>query len=145
MASAWLRSGRHGVVINIGSVNGMLCYSHPTYSGAKAAVFSLTQNMAALLGPDNIRVNAIAPGTIRNPAWGARSTKEPTLLADLARYIPLGRIGTPEHVADAVAFLASDAASHITCVILHVDGGLTTGVLPMAIQISGGPRSESAS
>lgn len=128
---------KRGAVINIGSVNGMAFYGHPTYSAAKAAVFSLTQSMAALLGADNIRINAIAPGTIRNPAWDARSVEEPALFEELARYIPLGRVGNPEHVADAVAFLASDAASHITGVILPVDGGLTTGVLPMAIQISG--------
>jgi NAD(P)-dependent dehydrogenase (short-subunit alcohol dehydrogenase family) len=129
-----------GAVINIGSVNGMAFYSHPTYSAAKAAVFSLTQTMAALLGADGIRVNAVAPGTIRTAAWDRRLADDPEVFEELARYVPLGRVGTPEHVADAVAFLASPAASHITGVILPVDGGLTTGILPMALNISGGPR-----
>jgi NAD(P)-dependent dehydrogenase (short-subunit alcohol dehydrogenase family) len=118
----------------------MAFYSHPTYSAAKAAVFSLTQTMAALLGADGIRVNAVAPGTIRTAAWDHRLAEDPEVFEELARYVPLGRVGTPEHVADAVAFLASPAASHITGVILPVDGGLTTGILPMALNISGGPR-----
>jgi NAD(P)-dependent dehydrogenase (short-subunit alcohol dehydrogenase family) len=130
---------KRGAVINIGSVNGMAFYSHPTYSAAKAALFSLTQSMAALFGTDNVRINAIAPGTIRTPAWDTLLAKEPTILDELTPYIPLRRVGAPEHIAEAVAFLASDAASHITGVVLPVDGGLTTGILPMAQKING-PR-----
>lgn len=126
-----------GVIINIGSVNGMAFYSHPTYSAAKAAAFSLTQSMAALYGGRGVRVNAIAPGTIRTPIWDFKVEADPAILDHLTPYIPLGRVGTPKHIADAVAFLASADAAHITGVILPVDGGLTTGILPMAHEISG--------
>jgi meso-butanediol dehydrogenase/(S,S)-butanediol dehydrogenase/diacetyl reductase len=127
----------HGCIVNIGSVNGLAFYSHPTYSAAKAALFSLTQSMAGLFGRQGIRVNAIAPGTIRTPIWDEKVSADPTIFGGLEPYLPLGHVGLPEHIADAVAFLVSDAASHITGTILPVDGGLGIGILPMATLING--------
>lgn len=126
-----------GAIVNIGSVNGLAFYSHPTYSAAKAALFSLTQSMAALYGEAGVRVNAVAPGTIATPIWDAKLEKDRGIFDALMPYIPLRTIGRPDHVADAVCYLASDRAGHITGVILPVDGGLATGILPMARQISG--------
>jgi NAD(P)-dependent dehydrogenase (short-subunit alcohol dehydrogenase family) len=128
---------QRGSIVNIGSVNGLAFYSHPTYSAAKAALFSLTQSTAGLFGRHGIRVNAIAPGTVRTPIWDEKVSADPSIFGGLEPYLPLGRVGLPEHIADAVAFLASDAASHITGAILPVDGGLGVGILPMATLING--------
>lgn len=128
---------KRGAIINIGSVNGLAFYSHPTYSAAKAALFSLTHSMAALYGANGVRVNAVAPGTIATPIWDVKLEENRKIFDALTPYIPLGTIGRPDHVADAVCFLASDRAAHITGVILPVDGGLATGILPMAHHIHG--------
>ena len=92
----------------------------PTYSSAKAGITSLTTNLAASLAPEGIRVNAVAPGTIRTRVWvgqeGGADQMQPLY--------PLGRVGEPEDVAGAVAFLASSDAAWITGHTLPVDGGL---------------------
>lgn len=129
---------RHGggSIVNIGSVNGLAFYSHPTYSAAKAALFSLTQSMAGLFGPAGVRVNAVAPGTIRTPIWDEKVAEDPQIFASLEPYLPLGHVGTPDDIADAVAYLASGAARHVTGVVLPVDGGLGVGILPMVHAIN---------
>ena len=118
---------RTGVIINIGSVNGHAAYGQPAYSAAKAGLESLTQNLAVRYGPYGIRANAVAPGTVRTPAWRSREEANPALFDQLARWYPTGRVGTPEDIAHAVLFLASDRAAWITGTTLTVDGGLTAG------------------
>ncbi|WP_210418089.1 SDR family NAD(P)-dependent oxidoreductase [Ruania zhangjianzhongii] len=118
---------RAGVIINIGSVNGHAAYGQPSYSAAKAGLESLTQNLAVRYGPFGIRANAVAPGTVRTPAWRSREESNPAIFDQLARWYPMGRVGLPEDVAHAVLFLASDRASWITGTTLTVDGGLTAG------------------
>jgi meso-butanediol dehydrogenase / (S,S)-butanediol dehydrogenase / diacetyl reductase len=131
-----------GSIVNIGSVNGLGFYSHPTYSAAKAALFALTQSMAGLFGPAGVRVNAVAPGTIRTPIWDEKVAENPRIFDSLEPYLPLGHVGTPDHIADVVAFLVSDAARHVTGVVLPVDGGLSVGILPMA-QVINKPSDQS--
>ncbi|MCA9861227.1 MAG: SDR family oxidoreductase, partial [Thermomicrobiales bacterium] len=116
-----------GVILNIGSVNGLLAIGESAYSAAKAGMVNLTQNMAIHYGDDGIRVNLIAPGTIRTPIWDERLKAEPGAFEQLAPWYPLGRIGTPDDIAKAALFLCSDDASWITGVALPVDGGLTAG------------------
>jgi meso-butanediol dehydrogenase / (S,S)-butanediol dehydrogenase / diacetyl reductase len=118
---------RRGVILNISSVNGLAYFGNEAYSAAKAAVINLTQSIAVRYGPQGIRANAIAPGTIRTPIWQERIQKEPNIFERLKRWYPLGRIGEPEDVANAALFLASDDASWITGVVLRVDGGLMAG------------------
>lgn len=128
---------RSGSIVNIASVNALMFYGHPAYSAAKAALVSLTRSLAALYGGHGVRVNAIAPGTIRTPVWDARLETDPEKLDRLARWYPLGRIGEPGEIAEAACFLASDRSAWISGVVLPVDGALTAGNLPMAADTGG--------
>lgn len=112
-------SGR-GAIVNIGSVNGEQDFGNHAYSAAKAGLGSLTRTLAGHAGPRGVRVNLVAPGTIRTDAWAGR---EPELDRVSAVY-PLGRVGEPDDIAAAVAFLASRDAAWITGTTLRVDGGL---------------------
>lgn len=118
---------RTGVIITIGSVNGHAAYGQPAYSAAKAGLESLTQNLAVRYGPYGIRANAVAPGTVRTPAWRSREEANPAVFDQLSRWYPMGRVGTAADIAHAVLFLASDKAAWITGTTLTVDGGLTAG------------------
>jgi NAD(P)-dependent dehydrogenase (short-subunit alcohol dehydrogenase family) len=125
-----------GAVVLTGSVNGLQYFGHPAYSAAKAGLIGHTRSLACMLGPKNIRVNLIAPGTVRTPSWETRLAANPQILDDVKRWYPLGRICRPEDIASAAVFLASDAAGMITGVTLPVDGGLTAGNFAFASQIS---------
>lgn len=121
-AAAELMLKRHsGSIVNIASMWGLVgasCEVH--YSAAKAGVIGLTKSLAKELGPSGIRVNAVAPGVIMTDMLKPFSKSDLNALAD---EIPLCRLGTPEDVANAVLFLASDNASFITGQVLSVDGG----------------------
>ncbi|MFJ2589442.1 SDR family NAD(P)-dependent oxidoreductase [Streptomyces sp. NPDC087538] len=113
-------SGR-GAIVNIGSVNGEQDFGNHGYSAAKAGLASLTRTLAGHAGPRGVRVNLVAPGTIRTDAWAGRDAE----LTRVSALYPLGRVGEPEDIASAVAFLASRDAAWITGTTLRVDGGLT--------------------
>jgi meso-butanediol dehydrogenase / (S,S)-butanediol dehydrogenase / diacetyl reductase len=124
-----------GVILNIASVNALTYFGNEAYSAAKAGILSLTKSLAVRYGPFGVRVNAIAPGTLRTPAWEQRRQKDPEVFERVSRWYPLGRIGEPEDVAGAALFLASDEAAWISGAVLPVDGGLTAGNLRMAQEI----------
>ncbi len=110
-----------GAVLNISSIwgqTGAACEA--AYSAAKAGLIGLTRAMAKEAAPD-VRVNAIAPGVIDTPMLNGFSESE---LEKLRLSVPLERIGSPEDVAEAAAFLMSGAASYITGQVLAVNGGL---------------------
>jgi meso-butanediol dehydrogenase / (S,S)-butanediol dehydrogenase / diacetyl reductase len=130
---------RRGVILNIASVNGLWAVGEEAYSAAKAGMINLTQNMAIKYGDRNVRVNCIAPGSIRTPIWGDRVAEDPQIFDRIARWYPLGRVGEPEDVANAALFLASDEASWITGVTLPVDGGLLAGSYRMSRELQGEP------
>jgi NAD(P)-dependent dehydrogenase (short-subunit alcohol dehydrogenase family) len=119
--------GRGGAIVNVSSR--LASIGVPTmamYSAAKGAILSLTRGAAVELAPERIRVNAVAPGMTRTPlfeAWAAAEGAD--VVGAAAAAIPQGRFGTPEEVAAAIAFLASDEAAHITGASLPVDGGYT--------------------
>ncbi|MEE1833250.1 SDR family NAD(P)-dependent oxidoreductase [Streptomyces sp. SP17KL33] len=112
-------SGR-GAIVNIGSVNGLQGFGNHAYSAAKAGLGSLTRTLADDAAPRGVRVNLVAPGTVRTPGWAGREAH----LDDLGEIYPLGRVGEPADIAAAVAFLASRDAAWITGTTLRVDGGL---------------------
>src|SRR5207244_12379273 len=116
-----------GVIVNIASVNGLAFFANEPYSAAKAGLISLTRSMATRYGRHGIRAVAIAPGTIRTPLWQERVDKEPAIFERLMRWYPLRRVGEPEDVAAAAAFLAPDHASWITGEGRRVDGGPAAG------------------
>lgn len=126
---------RRGVIVNIASVNALGYFGNEAYSAAKAGMINLTESLAARYGRCGIRANAIAPGSIRTPIWQHRIDKDPEVLKRLEKWYPLGRIGEPEDVANAALFLASDAASWISGVVLRVDGGLMAGNPVMADEL----------
>jgi 3-oxoacyl-[acyl-carrier protein] reductase len=113
---------RYGRIVNISSVSGIAGQGGQTnYAASKAGVIGFTKSLAKELGPRNITVNAVAPGFVPT----ALTAELPEDLKQQGiEATPLGRMGQPEEVAYAVAFLASDLASFITGEILTVDGGL---------------------
>ncbi len=123
---AMQKAGKGNIVI-IGSVNGMTSLGHPAYSVAKAGLISYTKALAMEFGQFGIRANIVCPGTVKTQAWQARVDKNPQVFEDLKKWYPLRDFATPQDIADAVLFLASDAARVITGVVLPVDGGLMAG------------------
>lgn len=119
---------RDGIIIFISSIGGLR--GSPVigaYNLSKAADFQLARNLAVEYGPYNVRVNCIAPGLIRTDFAKALWEDEGNLAKALSG-TPLGRIGEPEDVAGAAAFLCSDAARYITGQTIIVDGGATTTI-----------------
>jgi len=110
-----------GCIINISSMWGLRGAScEVTYSCTKAALIALTRSLALELAPSHIRVNCVAPGVINTDMVQVLGQET---LQDLALQTPLGRLGTPEDIAHAVAFFASEKASFITGQVLTADGG----------------------
>jgi 3-oxoacyl-[acyl-carrier protein] reductase len=113
---------RSGSIVNISSVVGRRGNAgQVNYSAAKAGLIGFTKSLAREVASRNVRVNAVAPGYIETDMTAAL---DESARDGIIGQIPLGRIGSPEAVADAVAFLVSDAASFITGAVLPVDGGL---------------------
>ena len=115
-----------GSVVNISSIYGRETGGPLSYNAAKAAMISMTSNLALEAAPKNIRVNTVAPGSILFPggSWERRQQADPAgIQAFVEGNIPSGRFGTPEEVADVVVFLASDRASWVTGACINVDGG----------------------
>lgn len=123
-------STRSPAIVNVSSINALTALGSEPYSSAKAALGVLTTNLAASLGRDGIRVNAVAPATTRTRVWD----DQPGGPDRLRHLYPLGRVGEPEDIAAAIAFLASDDAAWITGHALPVDGGLLTGPRPQSPQ-----------
>jgi len=116
---------KSGCVINIASIFGREWGGPMTYNAAKAAIISLSKEMARELAPQGIRVNSVAPGSILFPggSWEKRQKENPEMIAAFVKAeLPFGRFGTPEEVADVVAFLASDRARWVSGACINVVG-----------------------
>lgn len=114
-----------GVILNASSIVGLYGnFGQTNYAATKAGVISFTKTWARELGKFNIRVNAVAPGFIATDMLKAMPQK---ILDSMAQKTPLARLGEPEDIANAYAWLASDAARFVHGVVLSVDGGLVLG------------------
>jgi NAD(P)-dependent dehydrogenase (short-subunit alcohol dehydrogenase family) len=125
------RAGRGGSIVNVSSGWGLVGGANAAvYCASKGAVVLLTKAMALDFAADNIRVNCLAPGDTDTPMLRDEASQlgqpEAGFMADAASR-PLGRVGTPEEIAQAALFLASDAASFVTGAVLVVDGGGLAG------------------
>jgi meso-butanediol dehydrogenase / (S,S)-butanediol dehydrogenase / diacetyl reductase len=120
-------AGKGGVILNMGSTNGLMGYPYyADYNASKAGVIELTRTMALELAPA-VRVNAVCPGWILTPMQAAEYTLE--MRRAFAEKLPLKRLGRPEDVAALFAFLASDDAAFITGQAFVIDGGEIAGGL----------------
>ncbi len=129
-AAPAMREAGRGSMIAVSSIMGV-AYGwdeHVQYSSAKAGVVGLVRGLAVELARDGIKVNGIAPGYIRTAqALSEEHSLGPAGLEQAAEFIPMGRVGEPEDIADVILFLASDAARYLTGQVIVVDGGLLVG------------------
>lgn len=118
-------------IVTIASISGLQTDLSPApYAAAKAGVIADSRVMAEQLAPHGIRVNCVAPGAVEFPGgfWAEVAHADPESYAHVQSTSPLGRLGTPEEIADVIAFLASPRASYVTGTVVRVDGGQYKGV-----------------
>ena len=122
VAAKYMMKKRSGRIINMSSVSGIMGNAGQTnYAAAKAGVIGFTKSLAREMASRGITVNAVAPGFIATDMTAAMPEKAQE---HVLTCIPLGKMGKPEDIANAVLFLASDKASYITGQVIHVDGGM---------------------
>lgn len=129
-AAPKMRAAGKGSIVCLSSIMGV-AYGwdeHVQYSSAKSGVVGLVRGLAVELAPSGIKVNGVAPGYIRTAqALSEQHSLGPEGLAKAADFIPMGRVGEAEDIADVILFLASDAARYLTGQVVTVDGGLLVG------------------
>jgi NAD(P)-dependent dehydrogenase (short-subunit alcohol dehydrogenase family) len=118
-----------GAIVNVGSIEGDVCNpAHAAYAATKSGVHGLTRAVAVDLGPTNVRCNAVAPGWIDTPLNASYVDAHPdreAVIDALAQLHPIGRVGSPEDVADVVVWLAGNESRFVTGQVITIDGGRT--------------------
>jgi len=132
VAANMVARGEGGAIVNLGSMwahQAIAATPSSAYSMAKAGLHSLTQHLGMELAPHGIRVNAIAPAVVRTPIYEGFIPKDEVddAISGFDSFHPLGRVGTPEEIADIAAFLRSDATGWVTGAIWDADGGVMAG------------------
>jgi NAD(P)-dependent dehydrogenase (short-subunit alcohol dehydrogenase family) len=116
---------RRCTILNIASMAGILCLpGRVSYAASKAALISLTKTLAAECGTSGVRVNAICPGWVDTPFIAARMA-QPELRAQAEAMVPIGRVATPDEIADIALFLLSSASRYMTAAAVAADGGMS--------------------
>ena len=119
---------KSGSIVNMSSVLGLVGLpGYPAYVASKHGVVGLTKTAALEYAQTGIRINAICPGAVRTPLMNRMITDNPGLISEeiLVSLEPIGRVATPEEVADAAVWLCSSNSSYVTGIALPLDGGLT--------------------
>ncbi|PXW37084.1 NAD(P)-dependent dehydrogenase (short-subunit alcohol dehydrogenase family) [Klebsiella oxytoca] len=127
-----LAAGIKGAIVNIGSMwahQAIGATPSSAYSMAKAGLHALTKNLAIELGSSGIRVNAVSPAVVHTPIYEGFIAKEEVTMVmnSFDSFHPIGRVGTPENIAQTVAFLLSDSTSWVTGAVWDIDGGVMAG------------------
>ncbi|MEV0074639.1 SDR family oxidoreductase [Amycolatopsis sp. NPDC050768] len=132
VVAGMVAGGKGGAIVNVGSMwahQGIAATPHTGYSVQKGGVHSFSKALAIELAPHGIRVNAVAPAVVKSPLYlgFVPADKLDETVDSFAGLHPLGRVGTPEDIANAVSFLLSDKSSWMTGAIVDVDGGVMAG------------------
>ena len=119
-----MRKQERGVIVNTTSVHEFIPWAgYSAYTSAKAALSMFSKTLAQEVAAAGIRIIAVAPGAIKTPI-NANVWQDPKGLTDLDKKIPMGRVGEPDEIGHAIAFLCSDLAGYMTGITVTVDGGM---------------------
>ena len=122
-AAPLFKEQKSGKIVNVTSINGLRGkFGQTNYSASKAGIIGFTKALAKELGAFNVNVNAVAPGLIETPMLTASEARD-KIVGLAMNEIVLKRVGSPEDLANVIAFLASDKARHVTGEVIKVDGG----------------------